>query len=516
MLKRLAKNRNIRIAGLAIFVILFTVIFTSGHSDSEQPVPATAVVEKGDLPVYMVEAGEIEAVYSSNIKAPMEWRMELQIIDMAEEGKFVEKGDFLLRFDTSTLEDQLDLAKDKLASALADREKLLAQQASEMKQLEIEYDMAGYSREIAELQVELLKYEADVQRQDAELDRKKTLVQLQEAKTNIESQRIIHQSQLNNTELRIMKARADLEELKKKIKSLTIYSPRDGMVVYNRIGGWNSRHKATIGDKARPGETVIQIPDLKTMQVNLVVNEMDALQLSVDQNAIVRLDAYPETAFTGKVVEIAKLAQTEHEETVKFFQVLVRIEQSDPVLKPGMTAKAKIHLQTIKNALYVPVTSLFEKNGQPVVFHRHDLETPVAVITGKRNDQYVQIISGDIAQGDELATFMPDYPCKRYGYQRFANDVYKRPDYFRTAFDSMQQQGLVFDYDQMRSKPVASGSDSVSEKVEVEKFRGRLKNMSLEERNANRKMNTLPKDKRKSEQARPDSATIKTKRNVDQ
>jgi RND family efflux transporter MFP subunit len=479
MFKRLAKDRKVQIGILVLFIILFFVFFSTGESEVESAVMTFTTVKQGDLPIFLVESGEIEAVYYSDIKAPMEWRMELQIIDMAEEAKSVKKGDFLLRFDTSTLEDQLDLAKDRLASALADKEKLLAQQAWEIKQLEIERDLAEYSREIAELQVELLKYEADVQRQDAELDRRKALIQVEKAKTNIESKRIIHSAQLNNTELRILKARADLKELRGKIESLTLYSPRDGMVVYNAIGGWNSRHKAAIGDKARPGETVIQIPDLTTMQVKLIVNEMDALRMAVGQNAIIRLDAYPEHTFSGKIVEIAKLAQTEHEETVKFFHVIVRIDQSDPLLKPGMTARAKIHLQTLKDIIYVPVTAIFESNGEAIVFRRDDMDSPVEVKTAKRNDQFVQILSGDIHPGDELITSSPALAVRRFGYADFATAVLKDPPYFSAAFDSMQQLGLAFNYEQGRLKPVDSGRDSVSEDVQVERFKGRFRKMSI-------------------------------------
>ncbi|MFQ5770003.1 MAG: hypothetical protein ACE5HX_05670, partial [bacterium] len=57
-------------------------------------------ISKNDFTVDLIETGELKAIQSMFVKAPHEWRADLQIIDMVPEGIMVEKGDFLLQFDT--------------------------------------------------------------------------------------------------------------------------------------------------------------------------------------------------------------------------------------------------------------------------------------------------------------------------------------------------------------------------------------------------------------------------------
>ncbi|HQG46916.1 MAG TPA: efflux RND transporter periplasmic adaptor subunit, partial [bacterium] len=308
---------------------------------------------------------------------PMEWRMDMQIIAMVPEGSIVKQGDFLVQFDTSELEDRLELAQDALAALLAQRDGLRAQQSARIAQLKADIAAAGYSQEVAVLQRELLQYEAAVRRMDAELEEKKAQISLEETKTSLESQEIIDSSALSTLGVDIAKARANVRELEDKIKSLTLRAPIGGLVVYNEIGFGDSRKKIAIGDKPNPGQPVISIPNLDSIQVKLRINEMDAARLSIGQQATIRLDAYPERSFSGRVLHIARLAQKEDwDSEIKDFEVLVRLAQSDPVLKPGMTARVQIELGVEKDALTAPTGAIFERQGNGWSFHAQIIPNP--------------------------------------------------------------------------------------------------------------------------------------------
>ena len=112
-------------AGLLVFIILLS-IFLPGKATTGID---WAVVQKGDLYIDLVETGDIEAVSQVDIRAPMMWGASLKVIDLVPEGTRVKKGDFLLQFDVSDLQDNLKLRQDQLASLEADLEKLKAQQA---------------------------------------------------------------------------------------------------------------------------------------------------------------------------------------------------------------------------------------------------------------------------------------------------------------------------------------------------------------------------------------------------
>ncbi len=457
---------------LCACIILFVIVLLQKTSGSSKEERDWAKVRKGDFYVKANETGEVKAVHSVDVKAPMEWRMELQIIDMAPEGSIVEKGDFLVQLDISTLLQQLDPKKDELQIALSDKEKLLAEQEAKMEELQSNLETAKYSRDIAVLQKKLLKFEADVKRQDADLDYKKALVQLEEAKTTITSQKIIDKAKLGSVELRILKARNDIADLERKVDEMTLRAPMDGMVVYNEIGNWNARRKAAIGEKVRPGQAIVSIPNLTDMQVNLRVNEMDALALQIGQQAVVSLDAYPDKKFAGKVTEIARLAEKQNENSrVKDFEVIVHLAATDTLLKPGMTAKAELTVAHLKSTLQIPIGAVYEKDGKPIVFPKNDFPRPVEIETGERDDQFVVINSGQIKEGDVLAYRAPDLACNRIGYADYVYAHQHENDLLKAAFAEMEKRDIKYDYDANRNKRVIAQADSNASPIDVEKLR---------------------------------------------
>ena len=87
-------------------------------------------VEQGTLLRTLEESGEIAAIHSVTLRAPLEWGGDLQIVEMAPEGILVEEGDFLLRFDAGFLEKELEETRGGLDAKRAERRGALAEQAS--------------------------------------------------------------------------------------------------------------------------------------------------------------------------------------------------------------------------------------------------------------------------------------------------------------------------------------------------------------------------------------------------
>ena len=81
-----------------------------------------------------------------------------------------------------------------------------------------------------------------------------------------------------------------------------------------------------------------------------------------------RVEAYPDLRLTGTVTLVGTLAQEEKERRgTKFFSVRVQIKESEPRLRPGMTARVEIEVEERKQALSVPLEAVFEKDGRSVV-----------------------------------------------------------------------------------------------------------------------------------------------------
>ncbi|NLP11994.1 hypothetical protein GX408_16465, partial [bacterium] len=235
--------RLIWLIGAGALTVLLFLILTHDRSDQ----PSWTSVRSGPFAVSVTETGEVRAVQQIDVKAPMEWRMQLQVLYLAPEGSVVEQGQLLAQFDTAELQKRLDLAEDRLISALAQEKKLLAEQQARMQQLEGDLRTSEYSRDIAVLQRDLMKYEAQVRRQDVELEHQKALLELEQARTQIEAQKIIDRAALRTAQLAIAEERLEKRQLEGQIQNLSLRAPIRGMLVYNEIGQWENRKKIAQG-----------------------------------------------------------------------------------------------------------------------------------------------------------------------------------------------------------------------------------------------------------------------------
>jgi HlyD family secretion protein len=104
------------------------------------------------------------------------------------------------------------------------------------------------------------------------------------------------------------------------------------------------------------GTTLLKMADLNQVQVRTLVDETDIGKLQPDQLATVTVDAYPQRPFTGTVLKIEPQAQTE--QNVTMFPVLVRIDNKEALLRPGMNAEVEIHVGRRDSVLAVPNAAL--------------------------------------------------------------------------------------------------------------------------------------------------------------
>ena len=114
--------------------------------------------------------------------------------------------------------------------------------------------------------------------------------------------------------------------------------------------------------------------------------------------------------FSGKVYSIAPLADkadSEEETQIKDYEVIIRVDESDQVFKPGMSSRTRLIFEEIPDALYVPIGAVFEKEGSPVVYPRKKFPEPVPVTLGRRNDRSIIIESG-LRENEEIALYAPE------------------------------------------------------------------------------------------------------------
>jgi len=433
-------------------VILILLLTCPGYRPAEPAREGWAVVQKRDFSVEIVESGDVEAFSQRLISAPQAQSDQMQVIGLVPEGSIVRPGDFLIQFDVSQLETNLALAEQDLAASLADLERIRAQQSLTNSSQENTLRLTEYSREQSRLQLDAQQYESEAKKEQARLALKQADMDLNRVTEQIRYQQIIHSSQMTLLETAIRKQRNELKSLREQISRQKILAPIGGMVVYQEVGSWQDRERLRIGYKARPGEPLISIPDLSRMQVKLYLNEIDRSEIEPGLQARVILDAYPDTVFNGRVRELANLAQNVGEESdLKGFVVYVDLDGSDFRLKPGLSARVRIELTRVADAWVVPVGTIYERDGKPVVFP-YGKSKPIPVALGPRSDAYA-VVQGVLKTGLKLFWEPPDNAAKPLGFA----DEKKRTDEANRllveSFADFEKRGILYDYS--RTLPAA-------------------------------------------------------------
>jgi len=294
--------------------------------------------------------GTTEAVQSRAILAPMLQGQQiptLTIVHMLPAGSWVKRGDLLVEFDRQAqMRDYVDKK--------ADYEKLVDQVSEEQAK-----EVAARAKDETELkQAEdsLRKAELEGQKDEivSRIDAEKNQETLEEAKATYDQLQetfdlkrkaaqaaiLILEIQRDRTQQTMMHAQANSDLMQ-------IHSPLDGVVVLNTIWKQGTMGEVQEGDQVRPGVPFMQVVDPSSMQVRVLANQEDFPSLRVGETATVRLDAYPDMAFHGKLDQLAPIAETgDFSNRLRVFVVIFSIQGHDPKLMPDLSAAVDVNLTT--------------------------------------------------------------------------------------------------------------------------------------------------------------------------
>ncbi len=384
--------------------ILFSLYLMTGKGGDINSSKAVGTVTKGDFTISTTESGAIKAKRSMTVSAP-KVGINLQIIYLVDEGTFVKKGDSIVQFDPGEIQKSIDQKQSELDIAKADLERADASSASQIAKMEAGLKDVEANLRLQELSMEKLKYEAQIDVETGKLRLEQARIKVAEARENMESQLKILKIDREKQVLRIRQAEAELDKWKDNLDKLTLTAPADGLVVYQE--SWNRAAggmvKIKVGDTSYAGEALVELPDLSELQVKVQINEVDISNISVGHKAKIVMDAFDSPQYTGVVTEISTLARKKGwRSSVKVFDVIVDIDKVDDKLKPGMTAKVEIISEVIPDVISVPIESIFDVNGEKVVYVVKGKSWKARTVTvGKRNDNFA-IITDGVKEGEKI------------------------------------------------------------------------------------------------------------------
>jgi len=224
-------------------------------------------------------------------------------------------------------------------------------------------------------------------------------------------------AELGKVKLRSLKAQKRIEEAQDKITQAEIKSPSDGIFLLVERYNWQkgANVKPQPGDQVWRSQILAEIPDLSSLVILSQVSEEDVAHVYEGQEAEITTDAFPDLEIKARIERIGMVAisrraspagtilQGSEDTGQKVFELdLVLDGKIDPRLRPGMTANVSIIINTVKNAVTLPFSAIFRKEGRAVVYIVKDSGYEVSSVTlGRRNKDRIQILSG-VKKGEEV------------------------------------------------------------------------------------------------------------------
>lgn len=381
--------------------ILFSLIILSLLSCKTDSIEKYSV-KQGAFKSGIIETGELQAIQSKVIPMPfIGWKYgwRFKIIELAEHGQRVKAGDTIVRIDPTSVIQVLEEERTKFESEQANLNKLYAQHNSQISQIKSELESEKANRELIALQLEKFSFESDKKKLLKKLELDIATIKLNDVENKYEQNKIVFDKELQIQLIRLEQIKKSIEEAEKALHKLDITSPISGIVQLERRR--RSSRMVQLGDEVHQGQYITRIPDMSNMKVLASINETDFSKIYMDQEAIVRLDAYPEKAFTGKVHYIGKLSREKDENSLlKVFDFEVILNENDEALKPGMTVSCELVIDEIDKVLYVENECIFSDSTGTFVVQKSSLKKiPIELISVNNN---YSAISGDINKGLKL------------------------------------------------------------------------------------------------------------------
>lgn len=367
----------------------------------------TLRIERGEFLISLRTQGELRAAESTPIMPPPGSRNPRTIQWLAPDNSWVTAGEVVARFDVSDAERQassvgieVDKVDLQVVGKQRELERLLGELGNQMELVDIEKIMAdefAIDNELAYSRFEII----DAMRNKELLDYRSG--HLEDKKDNY--------SDRQGAEVAVLEAQRATQESKLQeqhtlLETQLVKAPHDGYFVLEK--NWFGQH-ADVGSTVFAGSKFASIPNLQKMEAVLNVLETEAVGLAVGQSAQVLIDAFPERILNGKLNSIsATAAPIERDSPVKYFTVVVTLEEADPEwIKAGSIVRAEIFINQLVDTIVIPNQAVFQKDSSNWVLLQQGNELVQRTVKlGMRGANRSQVLEG-LTEGDEIALFPP-------------------------------------------------------------------------------------------------------------
>ena len=325
------RNRNILIIGVAVVVVAIVIGNLFSSRDSGISVQAEEV-KMQDIVEEVSASGYVQPQTRVNITSEVTAEIiEVPVVD----GQYVEKGQVLVRLDTVQLQKDFDQMKYSLQEMEARTEGAEAMYLQAKEEFERQKQL--YERNLT-----------------SETAFKNAQYAFMNNKANFEA-----------TKSQTERSRAAFEKAEDNLRKTKILSPMDGVITYIDAEAGEIAQAQTAYNQ---GKTLMTISNMNAFEVEVDVDETEIVKVDLGQEAKIEVDAFPDTVFSGEVVEIgntAVLTGMGTQDQATNFKVKVLFKESNDKIRPGMSATVDIVTNTRDDALVVPYGAIVIRTISP-------------------------------------------------------------------------------------------------------------------------------------------------------
>lgn len=193
---------------------------------------------------------------------------------------------------------------------------------------------------------------------------------------------------LEQAEIGLKKAKADLITAKKMLSNTSIKSP---------ISGYINNDYITVGQVLGGGSPVCEIVNNNKLKLNIRISEREVYKIKPGQPVAIRLTVFPDQQFTGRITSIAEKA-----DAVLKFNVEITVDNDvNAHLKSGLFAEAELPVTNEEN-LIINKASIVGSMESPVVYvAKNGKAIKRQLVIGQSNDKQVEVLSG-LSEDDQV------------------------------------------------------------------------------------------------------------------
>jgi len=370
-------------AQAATLAAALMVLAILGGCRNQEAELLTVLVERGEIEATVSATGSLNPVHMVEVGTRTSGRIESIDVDY---NTLVQKGQRVAKIDPSNSLIRVQKARAAVLSAEAGVEQANADLSLKRDQLARQRSLHGES---------LITHDR--------LDLAETVYAQSQA-------------ELSMKRASLAQAHAELEDAEVNLSYTDVVSPVDGIVLSKNVNVGQ-----TVAASFQTPTLFLIAQDLTQMQVNADVSESDIGQVREAQSARFHVDAYPDRVFVGRVRQVRNSPMSI--QNVVTYDVVVDVDNSDLALRPGMTATVTLVTDTKADVLKVPLRALRfrpkstgspgrreKRVGDSSSQHRSriwirgegGMPSVVPIDTGVRDDEHIEVVSGEISEGDEV------------------------------------------------------------------------------------------------------------------